>query len=50
MGIFIWIVLSVVAGQLAGSKGRSRLGYFFLSLALSPLVGFIVVAIVPDRS
>ena len=50
MEIFIiWIVLCVCAGWFASSKGRSGVGIFFLSLILSPLIGFIVAAIMqPD--
>ena len=41
---FFWIVLSVVAGAIANSKGRSFAAFFFVSLVLSPLVGLIAVA------
>ena len=40
-----WIILSILCGFLASSKGRSGVGYFFLSLLLSPLIGFIAVLI-----
>jgi len=45
MLFFIWFVLCVLAGMLAGSKGRSFFGFFLLSLFLSPLIGFIAALI-----
>lgn len=49
MDIFIWwIILSILAGWIAGNKGRSSFGIFLLSLVLSPLVG-IIVALVLKR-
>ena len=35
--LIVWIVLSGVAGAIAGNKGRSGVGFFLLSLILSPL-------------
>ena len=40
-----WFILSIVAGFVAKSIGRSFWKYFFLSLFLSPIVGFIVLLI-----
>ena len=43
--IIIWIVLSIVLG-VAGSKRKiGGAGAFFISLLLSPLIGFIVVMV-----
>jgi len=45
-----WLVLSGAAAAYASNKGRSGVGIFFLSLFLSPLVGFVVaVAMGPDQ-
>ena len=41
----IWIALCIVAGVGASNKGRSGVGYFFLSFFLSPLVGLIAMAV-----
>jgi len=43
-----WIVFSIVAGAIAGSKGRSGFGYFFLSLILSPLIGLLLAIGLPS--
>lgn len=46
MGIvFVWVALCFVAGAIAGNKGRSGVGFFFLALLLSPLVGILAALI-----
>jgi hypothetical protein len=46
MGIFvIWLALSILAGIIANQKGRSGIGFFLLSLVLSPLVGIIAALV-----
>jgi hypothetical protein len=53
MGYFIfitWFFLSCAAVAYVSNKGRSGVGIFFLSLFLSPLVGFLVaVAMQPHQ-
>jgi hypothetical protein len=47
---FFWIILSILVGVYASRKGRSGVGYFFLSLLLSPLIGFLIAILrKPDR-
>lgn len=47
MEFFIfWFLLSVGVGCLASSRGRSGIGFFLLSLLLSPLLGLIAVLVV----
>lgn len=42
MGLLVvWVCLSVLAGYIAGQKGRSGFGFFLISLLLTPLVGLI---------
>jgi len=43
-----WLTLSILAGWIAGSKGRNGFGVFVLSLILSPLIG-LIVALVLER-
>lgn len=38
----IWIMLCILCGVYAASKKRSGIGIFFVSLFLSPLVGFLI--------
>ena len=47
--VLFWLALSVLAGVYAGSKGRSGIGWFCFSFFLSPLIGFIALAIIPIR-
>lgn len=45
-----WFALSLVAGAIAGNKGRSGFGFFVLSILLSPLVGILAAfAASPDH-
>ena len=46
MGIIVvWVALCFVAGAIASKKGRSSVGFFFLSLVLSSLIGIIAALI-----
>lgn len=47
--IFVWILLSVALGALASSRGRSGIGFFFLSAFFSPILGLIVVLVLKDE-
>lgn len=49
-GFFIiWFLLCWGVGAIAGSRYRSGMGYFLLSMVLSPLIGLIVVLVLPNR-
>lgn len=41
-----WLIFTIVICCMAKSRGRSAIGFFLLSLFLSPLVGLIVLLIV----
>ncbi len=46
MGIFAgWVLLSILVGAYANNKGRNGAGFFFVSLFLSPLIGFLIAAV-----
>jgi RNA polymerase subunit RPABC4/transcription elongation factor Spt4 len=45
--ILAWIALCFVVAYVAGKNGRGRLGFFFLSLVFSPLIGFLVLLALP---
>jgi len=50
IGLIVWLVLCGAAAAYASNKGRSGVGIFFLSLFLSPLVGFVVaLAMEPNQ-
>ena len=44
-GIVGWLVLCFVAGEIAKKKGRSDLGFFFLALFLTPVIGIIAALV-----
>jgi hypothetical protein len=39
-----WFLISIFCGVWASTKGRSGVGFFFLSFLLSPVLGSIAVA------
>lgn len=47
--LILWPLLCAVVAYAAGQKGRSGVGFFFLSLFLSPLVGLLVLIALPAR-
>jgi hypothetical protein len=48
MWVFFWVMFAVVVGVFASSKGRSGFGWGLLSLVISPLLGFLFVAVLPN--
>lgn len=47
--IFVfWLLLAYAVGVAAGSGGRSGFGWFIQSVFLSPLIGIILVLVLPD--
>ncbi|MFW5729914.1 MAG: zinc-ribbon domain-containing protein [Spirochaetota bacterium] len=40
----IWLALCILTGWGASQKGRNPVGWFFLSLIFSPLIGLIALA------
>jgi hypothetical protein len=40
---FLWLLLALAVAVLASHRGRSGIGWFFLSLIVSPLLGFLFV-------
>ncbi len=44
--IILWLLSSVLAGAIANGKGRSGLGFFLLSVVVTPIVGIIAALIV----
>ncbi len=46
MEIFIfWLFFSIIGGVIASRKGRSGIGFFLLSVILSPLIGIIAALV-----
>lgn len=48
MLVFFWFAFAVVVAVAAGSRGRSWLGWFLLSLVISPLLTLILVLVLPS--
>lgn len=45
----LWVVFAVLVGVFAANKGRNGFLGFLLAIVLSPLVGFIWVAVLRDK-
>ncbi|MBX3610999.1 MAG: hypothetical protein KF871_14000 [Hydrogenophaga sp.] len=50
MLMFFWVLFAVAVGINASNRGRSGVGWFFLSLLISPLLGLLFVAVSKDLS
>ena len=49
MEIFVfWLLLALAVAIAAGSRGRNGFGWFILSVLLSPLIGLILVLVLPN--
>ena len=47
--ILFWLVGCFVAAAIAGNKGRSEVGFFFIAALLSPLLGILIALVAkPD--
>jgi hypothetical protein len=46
--LVFWLLLAFVVAIAAGSRGRSGAGWFILSVILSPLIGLILVLVLPN--
>jgi hypothetical protein len=46
----IWLVLAGLVALIAPSRGKSPLGAFLISILLSPLIGFLVVILLPSET
>ena len=51
MEIFIfWLFFSIIAAVIASKKGRSGIGFFLLSVILSPLIGIIAALVAGENT
>lgn len=48
-GGLINFILSLLVGFWAGSKGRSSLGWFLISILTTPLIGSVALLIAGDK-
>lgn len=46
----VWILLSLVVAVAAQSRGRTGLGWCLISLAISPLIGLLLILVLPSRA
>lgn len=49
-GFTFWVGLCVAVGIWASNRGRNGIGWFFISVVVSPVLGFIFLAVLEDLS
>lgn len=49
-GFFFFLLLCVGAGIWASNRGRTGVGWFFISILVSPVIAFILLAVLKDLS
>lgn len=47
-GFIFWVVFCVLVGKFASSKGREAVLWGVLALFVSPLIAFVIIALLPD--
>jgi uncharacterized protein (DUF983 family) len=47
---FFWLLFAAIVGVAASSRGRSGFGWFLLSILISPLLGLILVLVIPNKA
>ena len=47
--LFFWVCFSLIVSYVAYGKGQSGFLVFFISLSFSPLIGIIVVLVIPKN-
>lgn len=48
--VFLWVIFSFVIGVAADGRGRSGIGWFVLSLIISPVLTLILIALLPKKT
>jgi hypothetical protein len=46
--VAVWFVLAIFVGTVAGRRGRGQGWWFLLSLIISPLLGGLILLVVPN--
>jgi hypothetical protein len=46
---FFWFAFAIVVGVAASSRGRNGFGWFILAVLISPLIGLLLVLVMPNR-
>lgn len=44
-----WLIFAIICGIFAAQRGRSGFGYFLLSMIISPLLCFLLIAVLGPK-
>jgi len=45
--VVVWVTVSIIVGVAANSRGRNGVGWFFVSLLLSPIIALLLLLVFP---
>jgi drug/metabolite transporter (DMT)-like permease len=43
--VILWVMVSIIIGVAANSRGRNGVGWFFVSLLLSPIIALLLLLV-----
>lgn len=46
---FLWLIFSIIIGVGASQRGRSGFGWFLVGMVISPLLGLVLLLLLPRR-
>jgi hypothetical protein len=46
----LWFIGAIIVGMAGSARGRSGFGWFLVAVLISPLLGLILVLVLPNRS
>jgi hypothetical protein len=49
IGVFIWLVISIIIGVISKDRGHTFITGFFISLLLSPLLALIIIYVMKNK-
>jgi hypothetical protein len=45
--LIVWVVVSIIVGVAAGSRGRNGIGWFLVAMCLSPVLALLLLLAFP---
>lgn len=48
--VLFWLVFAVLVGLLAVKRGRGGVAWFFVAVLLSPLIGALLLLVLPNKA
>ena len=45
--LIVWVIVSIIVGIAANARGRNGVGWFFVSILLSPVLALLLLLVFP---